>query len=508
MKRQVLLASAGFLLAGALTSGAQEGPSAAELKALIEKQSQLIENLSNRVKELESKPSDVQQVQKGLMETNEALAETNKKLDKTDSRLAFGKGIDGLTLTGDLRLRYEARDRSIDTTPADGNDGDRTRIRDRFRLGAVWLNKAESWEIGAGLATGNARTTKVKTGAKDSAGKDVTVTIPAGTSDGRSTNSDWGRNGTFDHQEIWLDYAYAKHKWDRNGTPLSLTMGQMKTPFVNTAMTWDGDLRPTGVAAQYGDPLKKDYRGPFLTLGVFEVAYLSDGSVIGGDPRASLDDNVFWLAAQTGYKYTDDDQTFLGMLGWQHITDAYRNAANWYVYSQDPNTVYGGVDTGYTYDIAEGYIEYQRAVSGVTLRPYAHVAYNLGAEGNRTQGGASGKPGNNAVIDPEKSQNALAWMLGLDVKRGRWSLGYGYARIGADAVFGPMRDSDFGETAGLVDTDIQGHIVRLGCDLTRNLNLGASYLLLSRIKGGSSNDAASAESDSAKLLQLDLVYKF
>jgi hypothetical protein len=71
-----------------------------------------------------------------------------------------------------------------------------------------------------------------------------------------------------------------------------------------------------------------------------------------------------------------------------------------------------------------------------------------------------------------------------------------------------MRDSDFGETAGLTDTDIQGHVLRLGYNLTANCNIGTSYMLLNRINGGSENIGSSTQADQAQLLQLDLNYKF
>lgn len=464
-------------------AGAQETLGTADLVKIIEKQNTQLQELSQRLQNLESNQT---QIKTAMKETNEAVAEQNKKIEKEDSRLSLGKGIEGLKITGDLRLRYEMRDRTFDQKRTDANDGDRTRLRDRLRLGGVWTNKDEAWEIGVGLATGNARAS-------------------GGTSDGRSTNSDWGRNGVFDHQELWLDYAYAKHKWDLGGTPASLTVGQQKTPFVNTILTWDGDLRPTGVSAQYGDPQGKDYSGPFATVGAYEVSYLSDGRVISGDPQDGIDDNVWLYAAQAGYKWKGEDSSWLGLFGYQKISDAYRNASSWYANSNDPNNAFGAADTGYGYDIGEFYTEYQTSLSGVTVKPYAHVAYNFGAGGDKSQGTAK----DTSLISADSSDNALAWMLGVDLKRGKWSLGYAYLDIGADAVFGPMRDSDFGETAGLVDTDIRGHVLRLGYDLTKNCSLGASYYNLERRKGGSGNDSSgSSFADSAQLVQLDLNYKF
>ena len=300
--RKAITIGAGVLCLGSAgVSFAQAPADLAQLKQMLEAQNQQIQALMGKVKDLEGKQTDMKVAMK---ETNEAVAEQNKKVDKASSILTLGKGIDGLKLTGDLRLRYEMRDKNIDNNAnANGSTGDRARIRDRFRLGGVWTNKAEEWEVGAGLATGN-------------------------DNNGRSTNQDWGTSNTFAHQNVWLDYAYAKHKWDVDGTPLSLSAGQLKdNPQVSTILTWDTDLRPEGAAVAYGDWRNKDYSGPFASLGAFEVAYLSNGQVINGSSQQdTIDENVWWIPAQVGYKQVGETGTFMGMVGYQNISNAYRNA--------------------------------------------------------------------------------------------------------------------------------------------------------------------------------------
>ncbi len=478
--RKAITIGAGVLCLGSAgVSFAQAPADLTQLKQMLEAQNQQIQALMGKVKNLEGKQNDLKVAMK---ETNEAVAEQNKKVDKASSLLTLGKGIDGLKLTGDLRLRYEMRDKTIDNNAnANGSTGDRARIRDRFRLGGVWTNKAEQWEIGAGLATGN-------------------------DNNGRSTNQDWGMSNTFAHQNVWLDYAYAKHQWElENGAVLSLSAGQLKdNPQVNTILTWDTDLRPQGAALAYGDWRNKEYSGPFASLGAFEVAYLSNGQVINGSSQQdTIDENVWWIPAQIGYKQVGETGTFMGMVGYQNISNAYRNAAAWYgTTSQDPNNAFGGDNTGYTYNIGEAYLEYAMPMGGFEVKPYAHAAYNFGASGDQSQGVQL------PADDAESNDGKLGWLLGLDVKRAKWTATYNYCYVGANAVFGPMRDSDFGETAGLTDTDIQGHVLRLGYNLTANCNIGASYMLLNRIDGGSGNIGSSTQADQAQLLQLDLNYKF
>jgi hypothetical protein len=474
MKAGLAMAIAGCAISVQAADAAAQDP--AKLAELVEKQNKQIEVLMQRLDQLEKKQAeDTAQVKKVVMETNAAVAETNKKVETTDGKLVLGKGIDGLKISGDLRARYEGRNRSF----AKGNpvdDGDRSRIRERFRIGGVWTNKTEDWEIGAGLATGN-------------------------DSNGRSTNADYGTatNGAYDHLNIWLDYAYAKHKWDMDGTPASLTIGQQKNPFVSTILNSDSDLRPQGLTLQYGDPLDKEYSGAFLTGGVYMVQYLSTGQVIGGDSQSQIGDNVYSLQVQGGYKYKGEDSDWLGAVGYQKITNAYRNSTgNLWKYSQNPNNAFGaGKDTGYGYDILDAYAEYKTTVNGIEIKPYGHIVYNASADGTKPQQKDSSK---------NTGTENLGWMLGVDARKGRWTFGYAYAYIGSECVFGPLRDSDFGETGGMQDTDMQGHIFRLGYDVSKNFNIGGTYMLMNRINGGSVNTGTSP--DRASLIQIDAVYKF
>ena len=483
MKAGLAMAIAGCAISVRAADVAAQDP--AELSRLVEKQSKQIEMLMQRLDQMEKKQAeDTATVKKVVMETNAALADTNKKVETSDGKLTFGKGIDGLKITGDVRVRAETRGVSIGN--GGSPSGDRSRFRERFRVGGVWTNKAESWEIGAGLATGNDRS-------------------------GRSTNSDLGTNvgdgakgGAYDHMNIWLDYAYAKHNFNMDGTPASLTLGQQKTPFVTTILNSDSDLRPQGVTFQYGDPLGKEYSGAFLTGGAYVLSYLSDGKTYKSqnnkDYATGFAENVYDLKIQGGYAQKGENGDWLAAAGLESITNAYRNSAAglFGANSNNPNNPYTGLDTGYQYNILDFYGEYKTTVNGIELKPYGHVAYNLGAGGSKSQQSA------NYGTNSEKGTSQLGWMLGVDAKKGKWSAGYAYAYIGADCVFGPLRDSDFGETGGMQDTNLQGHIIKVGYDVTKNFNVGGSLMLMSAID----NKANNSKAGNATLIQLDAVYKF
>jgi hypothetical protein len=469
--------------------GAQETVSNVELLKVITEQNKKIEALTQRVQEMEGKAAaapgaaDSSQLKKGLMETNEALAETNKKIETIGNRLTLGKGIDGLKLTGDLRVRYEQRNRELEgKDDVAKGDGDRTRFRSRLRAGGIWTNTTEDWEVGAGLATGEKN-------------------------DDRSTNDTWGHDSyIFEKGNVYLDYAYAKHTWvdpfesETLPGPLSLTLGQQRNPLVSTIMMWDSDINPAGFTAQYGDPKGKEYTGMFLTLGAYVLSNLSTGQTIGGANQENWDDSAWLYASQLGYAYKSESFDALGAIGYQQVSNTYRNiaSATWATSnSNNPNTAWGGVDSGYEYRVVDAYGEVKTTFAGIEVKPYAHLAMNFGAEGKKTQAR------NNASGESNPDGDDFAGMLGFDLKRGKWSLGYGYAYIEADAVFGPARDSDFGETAGLQDTDIQGHVLKLGYSPTKNVTIGASLFMLDRI-----NNVVASEANASQLLQLDAVYKF
>jgi hypothetical protein len=487
-----------------------------------------VEELQRQVREMQDKLQSFEAMKKGLAETNEAASDTGKRVEKLEKKVALGSAVSGLKVSGDLRVRYEDRDQDVGMPRTAGKDDDSTEDRGRFRtrarIGLDWASSSEQWQVGMGLASGG--------------------------SDGRSTNDTWGETDIFETGDIRLDYAYGKFNWTLRDTyPVSLTLGQMKNPYVTTFINWDDDLRPAGLALQVGDPLNKAYGGPFATVGVFDVLW----GVNASGSRASNDTDVYMLAGQIGYKYTGEDIDWLvaaGLRGfnatWQDVVIGQFSSVNAYEYDdKDGDGAYDAgepqladlngdgdmtdrvaVRTGSSYNpfqyssgiyalgddydflIGDLYAEMKTVVAGFEVRPYGHVSYNFGADGVKSQ---QNLPGAGTAADPEDTDEQMAWLLGLDITRGKWKLGYGYAHIGADSVFGPMKDSDFGETAGLVDTDIQGHKLSLSYNFTKNFTLGVTAYLLDRIDGGSENMPAGQtndEADSTFCYQADAVWKF
>jgi Skp family chaperone for outer membrane proteins len=540
MRRVCLAARAGLVLLGAMASWAQAAPTIEELMTVVQEQSRqiaeqnrLIQELNGRVQALETKQTEAATLSQGLSSTSSDLAAVkddvatlNKKIDK---RLGLSKHIDSMKVTGDLRLRQEWRDRQRDVNNPDNDDRDR--LLTRLRLGLVWTSPTEGWEVGAGLITGG--------------------------SDGRSGNDAWSDTHLFETGDVRLDYAYAKHTWYCAETPLTLTLGQQRSPLLVTPLMWDADLRPAGATAQYGDPLRKTYSGVFGTVGAYQFY---DGEAMGSPDVENGDVRLF--AGQVGYRFTSAPWDWTVALGYQHITSNFDD-----IRDQNSTLRFSDADGNGRYDAPEAYTDVNRNgrwdageplmdgngngvwdrndgyvtnpydapadtaspglwhadqdggfdivdllvdgrvnVGPVALRPYGQVAYNLSAEGPKSQ--QTIVRGYNRATNPEDPEDhALAWLLGLDATYSKLRLGYAYLYVGADAVFGPLHDNETGATAGVTDTDVRGHKLSLTWSVTPNASLSANANIMERIEGGSGN-VGGTDYDEGATYQIEALYKF
>jgi hypothetical protein len=384
------------------------------LKQTITDQQKYIEQLRNQMNE---------------MSAQEKAGEKGKAFARQTSKVALANDfIDQLKLKGDLRVRYERRDR---TEPSTSNDEDkaRDRFRTRLRLGGVWQNKTENWEIGAGVATG-------------------------GTS-GTSTNDTWGDDSPFESGDLRLDYAYAKHKIN----DFAFTLGQQKNPFVKSWLIWDGDLRPTGLTVHYSNDL-----GLFTTLSGYVVKLYDD------------DNTAMMFAGQAGYKNEINNVKITLAAGYQHYDSVFSD-------NEAPNP-------DYDFHIADIYAQAEFKAGDVKISPYVQIWSNLGADGNAGEGQLGG------TLEPEDED--LGWVAGLGAKFGKVKLGYAYAVVGADSIYGELKDADFG--TGISDTDLKGHKISASYGITKNMSTGITAMLYEADERDNQREV--------DLYQLDVKYKF
>jgi hypothetical protein len=440
-----------YLPAAALAGG---GPSN---DAILRELQELRAQVSNQQAEIDmlkgqkaTAPEDMEYVKTKVAAQGEHIAAIEAKKGFAVSGNEF---IDQIKLKGDLRVRYEMRDKQY--KEGMGEDITRERFRTRFRLGGVWDNKEESWQVGAGLASGS--------------------------DDPTSTNDTWSENKPFETGDIRLDYAYAKHKWN----DVSLMLGQSENPYKSSWVLWDGDVRLAGMTLAYGQK-----EGLFATGGAYGAKLVHD------------DDTAMLYMGQVGYngKFSEKGKftvaTGYHTYGKEMINEEY--ALDHDDADLDTKSAFGlgSVDpNAYDLSIGDIYGDVSLPVGPVKLKMYGQMWKNFGADGKIGQSQAGSKfpqtPGN----------NDLGWVVGADTKFNNFKLGYAYSMVEADSLFGYLSDSDFGD--GLSRTNKKGHRVQLGYNLTKNWSTDFTFLNFKRIE-----DFASAKEDQVNICQFDVSYKF
>ena len=349
----------------------------------IEEQQALIEALEAQLtaqKTVSSEASSQDRVADMVKREVDATIEKRGLAQIKDSpAVKLGKYIDELELKGDLRVRYQHQtaDRG-----AGGEEQTRKRWRHRLRLGGVWKNSTDSWEIGVGVASGG--------------------------SDGRSTNQTWEDGGDgFASGDLRVDYAYAKH--DLDPIPVCLTLGQQKNPFATSWILWDGDLRPQGLTAKF------EQEGLFATVGGYNIDHL------GWD-----ESNAMLYAGQVGYRWDTEAIEALLALGYYGFNDV------------TVDEVAGIADDDYSFAMGDLYGYIGSEVGAAKVKIFGQLCKNFGADGNLSQRGDM-----LAGYDPDDGD--LAWALGAEAKIKDLKLSYAYASIGADSMPAWLNDSDFGD---------------------------------------------------------------
>ncbi|MDA3971000.1 MAG: putative porin [Desulfobulbaceae bacterium] len=367
-------------------------------------------------------------------------AQQGQKSTETGNITLANSAIDQLKIKGDLRLRYEHRDRSRNGK----TDDNKNRLRSRVRIGGVWQNKVENFEVGVGLASGG--------------------------SDATSTNATWSDSKVFETSDIRLDYAYAKHTMGN----FAITAGQQKNPYETSWLFWDGDVRPIGLTLQYGDKT-----GPFVTGGVYAVRYYGGD----GDSNNETEGTGMLGAGQVGWNAKIGDMKLLAAAGLQ----------NWE--SSIADEYYGDtVGDDYKFMVGDIYAKLTIPAGKEKIDLYTQIWQNFGADGNVGQGTLGG------TLDPEAE--TLGYVLGAQAKIGAVKVSAAYAHVEADSMFGKIKDADFG--TGLDSTNVEGFKLGASYGFTKNWSMGVTGQFYATLE----DDGTNNDGDEVKLYQVDMKYKF
>lgn len=429
-----IAATAALLLALAATSRAEEAAAPVDLSQSVDALKQRNRDLERRLADLESKMGEGADAQRLRREEVRMIVE--QMIGEAKSGMVPG-WLSDLKFAGDLRLRYEYRDRS----GAPQRD-DRGRFRLRFGFTKAWPK--DDLEIGFRLATG--------------ADNDPT-----------STNQSFGN--MFQEYTVGIDRAYAR--WaPKQLKGFSLTAGKMAIPWESTNLTWDTDVNPDGVWAEWKVP-DLGALEPFVGAGVFELF----------SSPAQPEANLAVYQAGLRYAFTKDVKLSSAVVyyDYSNIDSAFANVA---FFNANPrgNTVRGG-------RLAAGEFGSVNLVNKLDW-----VAYNLPMSAfvdfvHNTQD-------QDRLTDADNGL-AIGFKVGQNKKKGDWSARYIWKHLEADATLAFFADSDFGFGSS---TNRRGSELGFEYNFTDYLTAGVSFFVTEPDSGRNSEHRFT--------FQGDLVWKF
>jgi hypothetical protein len=494
-KNFVLIAAAVSLVAGGITARAQD--SGALLDLLVKKR--IITD----------------------QEAEEVRGELTREAANTSAgKLKLSSPITELEIYGDARMRYEVRTAESgapDAISPPGDNTQRNRARYRLRLG-LRGTLADDWFFGLRLETSaNPRSTNV------TIGDDSSTNAFAKTSDG-----------------INVGQVYLGYKGLRDFT---FTIGRIPQPLVTTAMLWDADINPEGIAEQWKHTFN-------LSLGGGETisAETGDGknavAAVTSEPR-NMTIDVFANFAQFIY----DDSNPENPIGARAVqggklvpnTDAYLLA--WQVgakfnftkdmYLQLAPTLYNYTGAGDTFNtFFSGDPNFRRTVGGVTTTISPNQAginsllifdmpgefgWKIGEIPMRVFGDFAvnfeGAARARAAGHPDKEDERYAYQIGfgigkLKVKKD-WQFEAFYQHVEQFAVDANLVDSDIFDSR----VNMEGFAVRAGYAfsdaVTANLTYGYGSQIDHDLGTGGVGDAFTINPlRKYSIFQADLSYKF
>ena len=351
-------------------------------------------------------------------------------------------GIDNntnLTFYGDLRVRYELDWDSH--TPSGSVRDDRNRGRLRARAGFGY-QLSDAWSVGARVRTGNSDSQQ---------------------SPHLTFASD---DGVRDNLDFVIDRYFIQFK--QGG--FAGWAGRNMTPFwQQNELFWDEDVTLTGLAANYDLHVGKGNLS--IIGGAFclpDGGYEFNGQMYSGQIKYSQPVKVSQVTLAAGLNYLHGQSGAMNLRNQNGERDYLLGVA-----SAQWGMPVKGIPFTLGADLFYNFLDYRAA----------DVAPFPAADANETLG------------------YVFSAQLGQLKKRNDWMVGYFYAHIETFAVNASYAQDDwfrFGNTTQTDASDFQGHEVRFGYALSKNINLVARVFLVEAITTHQDGNRA----------RLDLNWKF
>jgi hypothetical protein len=413
-------------------------------------------------------------VKKGLINDQEAedlRAELVKDFAATPAgKLNLSTPLTDFRIAGDVRIRYEGRGGELP------NGDDLARDRFRYRMRAALTGRLlNNWGFGVRLETStSSRSSNVTMG--DDAGPF------AKTNDG-----------------VFVGQIFAT--WAPNAEWI-FTAGRMPNPLVTTAMVWDGDINPEGLAEQYRTRRENN---EFSFTGA-QFLYSTSGTQ---DPFAAITPaniagtkDLFLTAWQFGYKrYIKGATTFFQIAPTIYAYVNNNRLANPAAFNSSMSATNAAPVNNLT--VLDVPFEFNWvAGNGVPLRAWADIAINLDAEQRAAK---FGRPD----LDGEDKAFQVGFQYGKATLSGEWDARVFYQSVGAFALDTNLVDSDLFDSK----TNMQGFVVGGNYALGAATQLSITYAKAERkdatvIAPGSGDVGSNNALDKYWLLQVDLNVKF
>jgi hypothetical protein len=462
-----------LMIAAAVAAALSQMPAGAEAASpndLAEIREQL-QGLMNRVDRLEQENQALKSENAGLKAQGEELKAQGDYL-KTETRglrkenavqaadVDKVKGADWagrVTMSGDIRYRYEYI--ADDTLNAVGGvtTADRTRDRIRARFNAV-AKATDTLTVGFGLTTTEGN-------------------------DPRSGNQ--SLTNVFSKKVIELDLAYFDWKFASWG---NLVGGKMRQPFLKggQSLFWDNDITPEGIAVQFNRGI---WFGSAYNFWLNEISGLETG--VTSDPMMH--------GAQFGARLPIGGSTLTLAAHYYDLSASQGRPlpqAPFFNGNANNNTTVGPAATAALlndYEVFDLLAQFDTTLGSLPLQLWAEVAQNQDPSGL--------VPGSTIQNDQDTAVSA-GFLFGRASNARTWEFGAMYQKVEKDALFAQLIDSDF--AGGFSDNE--GISVRAGYAPVRNWVLNATYIISKR-NAELANSVGQTEVDYDRL-QLDFNVRF